>query len=151
MHKNDKIILLLKWLFSIAQIWTWILALFIGFARIQSWIIFLAWRELSEDSTDFIAHYILNFANNVSVSVGTFIALYIIWEWATKLLLIWWVYKENRVLVPIAFCIFGMIILYQIYLLIMWHSLYIIGFILLDLLLLWVIWKEYQKIKNKWK
>jgi uncharacterized membrane protein len=147
MHKNDKIILILKWLFSIAQIWAWILALFIGFAKIQSILILLAWRELTEDSTDFIALHIMSLAHNAPLSVGTFIALYIIVEWAAKLLLIWGVYKENRVLIPIALCIFAIVILYQVYLFITWHSFYIVWFIILDCLLLWVIWKEYIRIR----
>ncbi|NDK10159.1 DUF2127 domain-containing protein [Candidatus Gracilibacteria bacterium] len=149
MHKNDTAILFLKGLFSAVQIGTGVLALFIGFEKIQSFLIFIAGRELSEDSTDFIALHMLDFANNISLSVGTFIALYIIVEGATKLLLIWGVYKENKIIIPIAFIIFGLVILYQVYLLITGHSLYIIGFILLDSLLLWVIWKEYKKILNK--
>jgi uncharacterized membrane protein len=149
MQNSYKIILFLKWFFSLFQVSIWSIALFIGYEKVQALITFLAWIELKEDATDFLALKVLTLSEGLNLHGEKLIAGYLVFEWFTKLLLIYGIYKEKKSIFPLAFIIFTFLLTYELFLIFSGHSWYIIFLIMVDILLLWVIYKEYKNISSK--
>ncbi len=142
-------ILYAKALFSVFQVFVWMGTLFLWYEKIQKIISTVTHKELIEDTHDFFALKLIEISHTFSPQSENLLALYFILEWAIKLSVLYGIYKEKIYILPFAFFLFGSIFFYEIFLFFSQYSLFILGFIFLDSLLLWVIFHEYQKLKKK--
>jgi len=125
--------------------------LILGHEKIQHVIDFFTGIELREDKNDVIANSILHLSQSLSIHAEKLFAGYLISEGIVKIVLLYGVYKDNTKVLPFAFLFFGIIVFYELYLLLSGHSLFIIVLILLDILLLGVIASEWRRINLKTK
>jgi uncharacterized membrane protein len=100
--------------------------------------------EMAEDPNDFIASTLLSAAQKISVSSERFAALYLLSHGAVKIVLVAGLLRDRRWAYPAALAVFGAFIAYQVYRFSFTHSLGLIVLTVFDLVVMWLIWREYR-------
>jgi uncharacterized membrane protein len=112
-------------------------------------VLFLTQEELLEDPKDAIANYLINSAEHFSLSAKYFIAFYLLSHGLIKLGVIIGLFKNKFWSYPASIIVFGLFIVYQTYRYSYTHSLWLLALTIFDLLVIWLIWREYKNLKNK--
>jgi len=103
--------------------------------------------ELLEDPNDFITHYLINFAHNFSFGTQQFIAFYLFSHGIINLVLVIELFRKKIWAYYASFIVFTIFVLYQIYRYIYHPSLFMIILTIFDLVVIWLVWREYKRIK----
>lgn len=143
-HLLFEITLLIKGFGAGLEIIAGFFVLFITKDVIHSAIVFITQGEVTEDPHDFFVHYLRSLSDHFSVNSQMFVFLYLVSHGVIKLVLIISLYKKKLWAYPASLIIFGLFIVYQLYRYTFTHSLWLIVFTLLDMLVVWLVWKEYK-------
>ncbi|MEQ8236851.1 MAG: DUF2127 domain-containing protein [Syntrophomonadaceae bacterium] len=108
----------------------------------------IALPELREDPTDPVMNYLLGLCQNFSSSTQASIAIYMLLHGATKIAIIWLLWKKILWAYPLAMGIFGLFIGYEIYGYMHSQSLLVLLIIMLDAAILTLIILEYIRLKK---
>ncbi len=100
--------------------------------------------EMAEDPNDFVASTLLSAAQKISVSSEHFAALYLLSHGAVKVVLVAGLLRDQRWAYPAALAVFGAFIVYQVYRFTLTHSLGLVVLTIFDLVVMWLIWREYR-------
>ena len=146
-----RISIFLKGLISFFEVIGGVLALFIPTAYITSMVVQLAQGELAEEPGDFIATHLIALAQQFSFTSGTFIAIYLLSRGLIKLGLVVALLKNQLWAYPASLVVLGLFVLYQLYEIVVMHSLFIVALTLFDLIVMWFIWREYSVVKYEMK
>jgi uncharacterized membrane protein len=103
--------------------------------------------ELSEDPHDFIAGYFVNLSHNLLLSTQHFISIYLLLHGVIKLGVIIGLLKNKLWAYPVSIFIFSMFIVYQLYRFYFINSLWLLILTFFDMLIIWLVWQEYQKVR----
>jgi len=141
--------IVLKGLNAIGEIVGGIVALIISQEFIIKIALFLTQSELSDDPNDKFANYLIHSAQQFSVSSKHFIALYLLSHGIIKLGLVVGLLKNKVWAYPISILMFSLFILYQLYRFYFTHSLWLIALTIFDLIVIWLVWHEYQRLLHK--
>lgn len=101
-------------------------------------------EELSEDPRDFIASTILQSAEHLTLGGQHFAAFYLLSHGILKGFLVINLLKEKLWAFPLAIVIFSLFILYQLFRYSLTHSVWLLVLTVLDVVVIWLTWKEYQ-------
>ena len=104
--------------------------------------------ELSEDPRDFIASYLVHWAQNLSISAQHFAALYLLSHGAVKLWLIVGLLRERLWYYPVALVVFWLFIAYQLYRYPFTHSAFLLLLTALDLIVIALTWHEWRYLRR---
>ena len=137
----------LKGTFSLVEVIAGTLAFFIPVSSITNVVIAIAQGELIEDPSDFVATHLLAFAQQFSITSGTFIAIYLLSRGLIKLVLVGALLKNQLWAYPSSLIVLGLFVLYQLYQIMMTHSLPLILLTLFDLIVMWFVWREYEVVR----
>jgi len=99
---------------------------------------------LANDPDDFVANTLLHAAQSISVSSKRFAAYYLLSHGVVKLFLVAGLLRNRRWAYPAALGVFGAFILYQLYRFSYTHSLGLVALTVFDLVVMWLIWREYR-------
>ena len=105
--------------------------------------------ELSEDPNDKIANFLIGAAQQFSVSSQHFVAFYLLSHGLLKIILIAGLLKAKLWAYPTSLAIFSLFIIYQIYRFFYTHSPWLVILTVFDLMVLWLVWHEYNYLKLK--
>jgi len=105
-------------------------------------------HELIEDTTDFLIQAISPLLQHTSFTVTYFLAVYLIFWGIVDILISINLLKHKMWAFPIGIYIIGIFVLYEIYRFSHTHSLVLACVIIIDLILIWLIKKEYTKLKS---
>lgn len=148
MHQVFEIGLLAKGLFAASELVSGLLIWLIPVGGVMQIVQMLTRHELAADPTDRIANWLLRMADGYSVQAQHFWALYLVVHALVKLavvaglaLNITWAYPAS-IMVLIGF------IGYQGQQYYVSHDPVMIALTLFDLVLIWLIWHEYQQLKR---
>ena len=144
-----KISIIVKGFLSFAEVLGGVLILIIPPAAITGWIISASQNELVEEPGDFIASHSLQLAQHFSITSGTIIAIYLLTRGLIKLGLVIALLKNQLWAYPASFIVLGLFILYQAYEFGIGHSLLIATITIFDLIVVYLIWREYVIIKQR--
>lgn len=97
----------------------------------------------------FIAEYIGRVDTQLFQSGLFFLTLFLITHGAVKIALVYCLLRRIVKAYPVALVILVAFLLYQIYVLITSFSPLMIFFTVLDVLIIWLVWNEYQELKSK--
>lgn len=147
-HLVFEVSILLKGLHAILEIVGGVLIFFITKAYVISTVLSITQEELSEDSKDFIAHYLIIMSNNFSISSQHFIAFYLLSHGVIKLFLVINLFKKKLWAYPLSILVFSLFILYQLYRFSSTHSVWLLLLTLFDIIIIWLTLREYQYIKK---
>lgn len=112
-------------------------------------VLFLTQEELSEDPSDKIANYLINSADHFSLSSQHFIAFYLLSHGLIKLGLVVGLLKSKLWSYPASIIVFSLFIFYQIIRYYHTHSLWLLVLTIFDLVVIWLVWHEYNYLKRK--
>jgi len=105
-------------------------------------------HELVEDPTDFLIQTINPFFQHSSFTVTYFLAAYLIFWGIIDIFLSINLLKQKLWAFPISIYLIGIFVLYEIYRFSRTHSFMLAGVIFIDLILIWLIRREYRKLNS---
>ncbi len=146
-----EISVLLKGLHSILEIIGGVFVFLVSKEFVQNAVSWIAQAELAEDPQDFIAHYLIQSAQNFSISSQHFAALYLLSHGIIKGFLVIALLKEKSWSYPLAIIVFSLFGLYQIFRFTHTHSLWLLLITFLDIIVIGLTWHEYRYIKQRVK
>ena len=111
-------------------------------------VISMSQDELMEEPGDFIATHSLQLAQQFSVSATTVIGIYLLTRGLIKLGLVAALLKKQLWAYPLSLAVLGLFILYQVYEVIVGHSILIAAVTFFDLIVIYLIWREYAIIRR---
>lgn len=138
--------LVLKALNALLETALGLLFLFTG--AVSGIIIFLTKQELIEDPSDFLANHIRNLLPYVSTHSQLFAAFYLLSHGVIKLFLVWGLLRNKLWAYPASMVFLTAFIVYQVIRFNFTHSLFLVFLTLFDLIVLWLVWHEYNYLKR---
>lgn len=129
------------------ELFTALALLFISPTQIHALVVFATRGELLEDPHDIIANFLLKQTSHISHAATTFLIVYLLIHAAVKLISVLGIIFKQLWAYPFALIALSLLTLYQFYDIAMKPSVGIVLLTLLDLIVLWLIAKEYQRIR----
>jgi uncharacterized membrane protein len=108
----------------------------------------LTQEELTEDPRDFIAHYLVESAGQLSVSTQHFAALYLLSHGIIKSWLIVGLLRNKLWYDPIAIIVFIFFVAYQIFRFQITHSIWLLAITAVDVVVIALTWHEYWYLRQ---
>lgn len=121
--------------------------LFTSTSSLRELVDWLTAGELQEDPTDFISNHLVDFFHHLSINTKHFASAYLLTYGIVKVGLVIELLRGKLWAYPAALIVLGLFLCYQIYRLGHTHSSGLGLVSLLDLLILVLIWRDYQYLK----
>ena len=138
----------LKGLLSATEILAGTVALFIAPATIGNAIIAASQDELVEEPGSFLAAHALTLAQQFALTPRAFLAMYLLSRGLIKFALVLALLKNQLWAYPASLVVLGLFMIYQIYQIILGHSLFLVALTIFDVVIMWLIWHEYQLVRH---
>ena len=124
--------------------------LFVSPTVIHSFLVLITQREITEDPHDRLSNLLLHSTQHISAGSRAFIIVYLWLHAVIKIIAVIGIMKNQLWAYPFSLITLGVLMLYQVYTILFVRP--TIGMILLtifDVAILWLIWREYGKVKTK--
>lgn len=148
LHLAFEITLILKGIFALLEILAGIVAYFITQDFLLRFVVAITQDELTEDPRDFVAHYLLQTAQDFSISSQHFTSLYLLSHGIIKIFLVVGLLRGKFWFYPLAMIVFALFILYQFFRFSVTHSLWLLVVTLLDIIVILLTWREYRYLRQ---
>lgn len=148
-HLIFEVSLWFKAAFALFEIIGGILVYFISQQFLLTLVSLVTQVELMEDPNDFLSHYLINSAQNFSISSQHFAAFFLFSHGVIKLFLIIGLLREKLWYYPTALVVFTLFIGYQLYRFSFTHSPWLLFITLVDLLVVWLTWHEWRYLRKR--
>jgi uncharacterized membrane protein len=149
LHLIFEITLIFKGFIAFTEIIGGILVFFISRDIIIKMVTAITQGELTEDPKDFIAHYLVQSAQHLSIGSQHFAALFLTSHGIIKLFLIIGLLREKLWYYPAAILVFGLFIIYQLYRFHFTHSLWLLLITVIDAFVIALTWHEWKYLLRK--
>ncbi len=116
---------------------------------LKKFTLILASHELLEDPGDLLANWIVDAANNLSISTKSFITLYLLVHGVVKLVLITLLIKKKKWSYPAAMMLLLTTIFIQLVRIVEHYSAVLTVLNIIDIIIFAVVWREYFKMSAK--
>lgn len=127
-----------------------LLVLFVSPAALHHFTTFITHRELVEDPHDKIANLLLHATSHYSAGGRTFLVIYLWLHAAIKLIAVFGILKNQLWAYPFSLITLGLLVVYQLYdIFFVKLSVGMIVLTVFDVLILWLIWREYGKVRKE--
>ena len=143
-----RISLLLKGAFSLLEIVGGILAYYVSQQYLVHLVTTITQEELTEDPRDFVAHFLIQSAQQLSVSAQHFAAFYLLSHGVIKTGLIVGLLREKLWYYPVSILVFGIFVAYQLFRFQVTHSPWLMAITILDIAVIAMTWHEYQFLRR---
>jgi uncharacterized membrane protein len=140
--------LVLKGIFAVLEIVGGVLVYFVTQQFLLDLILAITKQELIEDPHDLVTRYLIQFAQDFSVSSRLFTSFYLFSHGIVKLFLIAGLMRRKLSYYPAAILVFTLFIVYQLYRFSFTHSIWLLLITLLDVAVIWLTWHEYKFIRQ---
>lgn len=121
-----------------------LLVLLITQKVLDSFVFFLTAPELAEDPEDRIANYLSNAIQHFSADTKVFASVYLVIHGLIKLFLVAGLLQNRLWAYPLSLWFLGFFIVYQCYRYTHTHSIWLVLLTVVDLVVVFLIWREYQ-------
>src|SRR5207253_2811108 len=149
---EHKLFLLSVWTKGIAGILETIaglLLLFIPKSGLNAFVIFLTAPELAEDPTDRLAILLQRIVQELGADTKFFASSYLIVHGLIKVFLVAGLLGSRLWSYSVSLWFLAAFIAYQTYRFLFTHSLWLIALTVLDLIVAFLIWREYQEVSKQ--
>ena len=147
-HQIFRISVFLKGAHAVLELIGGVFLFFISTSAITQFIAAITEEELEQDSHDFVANYLIQSAAHLSVGGKTFAAFYLLSHGVIKLFLVAGLLRDKLWAYPASLAVLGLFIVYQVYRFTHTLSLGLIALTIFDLVLIVLIWHEYNLIRK---
>ena len=141
--------ILLKGLSGALEFFGGLLVLLVGPSSIHNFLSFITQREIIEDPNDIVANFLLQSTAHIGTGGKAFIVVYLWIHASIKLIAVIGIIKNQLWAYPFSLITLGLLMLYQVYVIVFVQA--SAGIILLtvfDVFILWLIGREYTKVKD---
>jgi uncharacterized membrane protein len=125
-----------------------LLLLYIPQARLNAFVIFLTAPELAEDPTDRVATLLQRIVHELGADTKLFASGYLIVHGVIKVLLVAGLLGGRLWSYSLSLWFLAAFVVYQLYRFFFTHSLWLIALTIVDLIVTFLIWREYQVRKQ---
>jgi uncharacterized membrane protein len=140
--------IVLKGILSATEIVAGIFVLFFEPSIVGNAIITASQKELIEEPGNFIAAHALTLAQQFSLTPQLFLAIYLLSRGIIKFALVIALLKKQLWAYPASLVVLGLFMIYQIYEIVIGHSVLLIALTLFDIIIMWLIWHEYRLVSR---
>jgi len=139
----------LKGLNALAEMIGGILILVVNKASIVILMLNLTQNQMSDDPDDLLGTFIVNNIANFSANSQIFFGYYLLSHGIIKIFLVICLLLNKLWAYPLSIVVFSLFIFYEAYRYYFTHSLWLLGLIIFDIIIVWFIWREYKITKTK--
>ena len=126
-----------------------LLVLFVSPAALHNFIMLVTHRELVEDPHDKVANLLIHLTDHYSAGGRTFLVIYLWVHAAIKLIAVIGILRNQLWAYPFSLVTLGLLVVYQLYdIFFVKPSVGMVALTIFDVFILWLIWREYKKIKT---
>lgn len=140
--------ILLKGAHAIIEIFGGVFTFLVSPGLILRFVTKIARGELLEDPNDSFTRYLLHLAYGISIGTKQFVAFYLLSHGIINLILVIGLLKKKIWAYHASFVVLALFAVYQMYRYIYHPSIWMIILTIFDLVTIWLIWREYLRIKN---
>ncbi len=144
-----RISIFLKGVLSFVEILAGTIILFVDPAAIGNAIVGIIQDELADEPNSFLALHTLPLAQQFALTPKLFLAFYLLSRGLIKLVLVIALLKSKLWAYPAALAVLGLFMLYQTVEIVLKHSPFMIALTLFDVVVMWLIWHEYQIVSAR--
>jgi uncharacterized membrane protein len=148
-HLAFAVSLRLKGLFALSEIAAGVAAFFVSQKSLLSVMLWVTKEEFAEDPHDFVANFLLQSVQNLTISAQHFAALYLFAHGLIKLWVIIGLLREKLWYYPVAIVVFALFIAYQLYRYAVAHSVWLLLITALDVVVIGLTWHEYRYLRGR--
>ncbi len=105
-------------------------------------------EELTEDPTDWLAHFVLREALNLSPGMKLFAVIYLLTHGLIKLVLAGAIWRSKLWAYPLAGAVFSLFVIYQVYRFAYTYSIVMLLLTVVDLIIIALLFPEYSRVKE---
>jgi uncharacterized membrane protein len=121
---------------------------FVPAKTVESFIVLLTAPELAEDPNDWLAVTLRHAVRHFTVDTAFFAGAYLVIHGLIKIFLVTGLLLGRVWAYPTSLCFLAAFILYQMYRFLFTHSLWLIALTIIDVVVAFLIWREYQARKQ---
>ncbi|HEY8992403.1 MAG TPA: DUF2127 domain-containing protein [Candidatus Microsaccharimonas sp.] len=141
--------ILIKGIDGLIELLTAIALIFLSPQRLQGLVVFATHRELAHDPNDFISNFLIHASHQFTNSGRLFLIVYLAVHAAIKLVAVVGLLRNEMWAYPFSLISLGALTLYQVYdIIFVKGSIFVIALTIIDIAILALIWREYQKVKK---
>ena len=126
-----------------------LLLLIIPQTGLNALVIALTAPELAEDPTDRVATFLQRIIHELTADTKLFISGYLIIHGVIKILLVAGLLGRRLWSYPVSLWFLAAFIVYQMYRFLFTHSVWLLALTVLDLIVAFLIWREYQEVRKQ--
>ena len=104
-------------------------------------------NELLDDPNDFLATHLQPYAH-ISPEAQVFAALYLLSHGVVKIVLVGGLLRSKLWAYPASLAVLTLFILYQVIRFFSTHSIWLVLLTIFDLVIIWLVWEEYQRVSK---
>lgn len=140
--------ILIKGIDGLIELFTAIALIFLSPQRLQGLVVLATHTELVRDPHDLISNFLLHASLQFTNSSRLFLIIYLVIHAAVKLVSVFGLLRNKMWAYPFALISLGVLTLYQVYdIVFVKGSILVIILTIIDIAILALIWREYQKLK----
>ncbi len=136
----------IEWVFQLS---IWFLTLFLSRQALYNLVGPYLEEELLQQNHVVITQFLMQTLQWLTISTQHFIAFYFLSHGVIKFFIVYNVLRKNYWVYPFAIFVFSFFTFYQIYLYLHSHSLWMIGLVIIDIIVSWLTYIEYENMKAK--
>ena len=125
-----------------------LLLLLIPQTGLNAFVIALTAPELAEDPTDRVATFLQRMVHELAADTKLFVSAYLIVHGVIKVFLVAGLLGRRLWSYPVSLWFLAAFIAYQMYRFLFTHSLWLIALTVLDGMVAFLIWREYQEVRK---
>lgn len=125
-----------------------VLLLFLTPAALHTFLTWVTQREISEDPHDTLANFLLHLSDHFNVGNKWFAVAYLWIHGGIKLVAVFGILRNQLWAYPFSLITLGLLLIYQIMSIIVHPTIGMTLLSLFDVVVLWLIWREYGKVKS---
>lgn len=140
--------ILIKGVDGAIELLTAIVLIFLSPRRLNGLVVFATHKELAHDPNDFISNFLIHASHQFTNSGRLFLIVYLGVHAAIKLISVFGLLRNKMWAYPFSLIALGALTLYQVYdIAFVKASPFVIALTIIDIIILVLIWREYQKVK----
>ena len=140
--------IILKGASGVLEFLAGLVLVFMSPGAIRGFLAFLTQREIAEDPNDTIANLIVHSAEHFNSGNKAFAVVYLWLHAAIKLTAVVGILRNLLWAYPFSLISLGLLMLYQVYSMVVRFSVGMFLLTVFDVFILWLIWREYGKVKT---
>jgi uncharacterized membrane protein len=142
-HHMFAIALLLKGLNGLVELVGGTLVLFVPLRTVNQLVLWLTASEIEDDPRDWLANMLIDAAEKLSMGTKLYASSYLLAHGVVKIFLVYSLWREKIWAFPVGLSLIGALVCYSIYRFTHTHAISLLLFAVIDLIIMWFIWREY--------